>query len=164
MRAYCLVEMCGDSEIRLGNKKSPWRRAAAAIQSPTLRLVPAVSSNWTGCFGFCCITLARAATELGLRGDANVRLCILDGAGAVDPLAAVLLLARARPGTMLTVAIIAGDVALNGWVGATRGFQVDAFIAASSWRLFESIGCGDVLRVRSGAPMMAGFLTVARGP
>ena len=62
IRAYCRVERCGDSEIRLGKRKSPWRSAAAATQSSKLFLVPAVTSNWTGCFVFCCITLARAAT------------------------------------------------------------------------------------------------------
>lgn len=58
-------------------------------------------------------------------------MCIyayLAGAGASHPLAAVRLLARPRLGVLLTVAIIASDVTLNGWVGVTRDFQVDAFM------------------------------------
>ena len=49
----------------------------------------------------------------------------------LDPLAAALLLARPRVGMMQTVAFITNDVALNGWVGGTRGFQVGAFAAQS---------------------------------
>jgi hypothetical protein len=37
---------------------------------------------------------------------------------------------------MLTVSIIASDVALNAWGGAARGFQLDAFIAQSLLLLF----------------------------
>lgn len=51
------------------------------------------------------------------------------GAGASDPLAAVLLLTRPRLGVMLAVAIITAGVALNAWVGATRVFQLEAFAA-----------------------------------
>lgn len=51
----------------------------------------------------------------------------------LDPLAAALLLARPRLGVMLTVAIITIDVALNVWVGATRGFQLDALIAQATF-------------------------------
>ncbi len=47
----------------------------------------------------------------------------------LDPLAAFLLLARPRLGVMLTVAIISSDVALNAWVAAKFGIQLDAFIA-----------------------------------
>lgn len=57
----------------------------------------------------------------------------------LDPLAAVLLLARSRLGVILTVAIVAivtSDVALNEWVGATLGFQVGAFVAQSLFRAF----------------------------
>lgn len=53
-----------------------------------------------------------------------------------DPLAAVLLLARPRLSVVLTVAIIASKVALNVWGGATRGFQLDAFVAQSLFLLF----------------------------
>jgi hypothetical protein len=56
---------------------------------------------------------------------------VLDGTAFFDPLAAALLLARPRLGVMLTVANIPNDVVLNAWVGATRGFQVGAFVAQS---------------------------------
>ena len=42
-----------------------------------------------------------------------------------------MLLARPRLGVMLTVAIITSDVALDAWVGAKYGFQLDSFIAQS---------------------------------
>ena len=56
----------------------------------------------------------------------------------LDPLAAVLLLAKPRLGVMPTVAIaiVTGDVVLNAWAGAPRGFQVDAFISASLFLIF----------------------------
>jgi hypothetical protein len=62
-----------------------------------------------------------------------VPLRILDGAGAFDPFAAVLLLARPRLGVMLSVSIITiviiRAVALDIWVGAARGFQVEVIAA-----------------------------------
>ncbi|MDN2702008.1 hypothetical protein O0881_08380 [Janthinobacterium sp. SUN100] len=54
----------------------------------------------------------------------------------LDPLAAVLLLARPRLGVMLMVTIVTGDVALNVWACPTRGFQVGAFVAQSLFLLF----------------------------
>jgi hypothetical protein len=65
-----------------------------------------------------------------------VHLRILEGADAFDLLAAVLLLARQILGVMLTVAIITSDVVLNGWVGGTRGFQLEAFVARSLFLVF----------------------------
>jgi hypothetical protein len=66
----------------------------------------------------------------------------------LDPLAAVLLLARARLGVMLAVAIITSDVMLSAWVRAKRGFQVGAFVAQGLFLIFvratrlESLGHG----------------------
>ena len=44
----------------------------------------------------------------------------------LDPLAAVLLLARPRLGVMLTVVNITGKVVLNAW-GRARAFLLDSF-------------------------------------
>jgi hypothetical protein len=57
-----------------------------------------------------------------------------------DPLAVVLLLAKPRLGVMLPVAIITRDVVLDAWVGATRGFQVGAFIAQCPIYAFRAGG------------------------
>ncbi len=57
----------------------------------------------------------------------------------------------------IAIAIATGDVVLDAWVGALRGFQVDAFIAASLFLIFVLMavrrrGCGDVLRGYLGGP------------
>jgi hypothetical protein len=54
----------------------------------------------------------------------------------VDPLAVVLLLLAPRPGLALTVAIIVADVAVNGWVGITYGFDAPAFAAQALFLVF----------------------------
>lgn len=59
------------------------------------------------------------------------------GAGASDPLAAVLLLARPRLGVMLAVAISTGDVVLKVGGGVTRGVQHDVFIAQGAFLGFS---------------------------
>ncbi|OYO27988.1 hypothetical protein CD932_23070 [Janthinobacterium sp. PC23-8] len=54
----------------------------------------------------------------------------------IDALAVLLLFARPRAGLLLTVAIMVADVAVNGWVGMTYGFDVAAFSAQFVFMLF----------------------------
>lgn len=101
-----------------------------------------------------------------------MRLRILDGAGAFDPLAVILLLAKPSLGVMLTVTSITSDVTLSAWVGstlgATRGFQLDAFIAQGLLLLFVLATARLAWPRRRfpglfGGTMMIGFPPAARG-
>lgn len=93
---------------------------------PTIRLVGAGAKHAH-------IPLSHGV-ELGPRRNASARLRIPNGWTALtflDPLAAVLLLARPRLDRMLTAPNITviSDVALNAWIRTMRGVQFDAFIA-----------------------------------
>ena len=54
----------------------------------------------------------------------------------IDPLAALLLLARPKAGLGLTAAIIVSDVALNAWVGVNYGFHWPPFLAQLLFLVF----------------------------
>lgn len=62
IRAYCLVDRCSESCSRVGNKKSSLLRWARCIQASRTVRVCSVISNCTGCWVFCCITMARDDT------------------------------------------------------------------------------------------------------
>lgn len=47
----------------------------------------------------------------------------------IDPLAAILLMARPMLGLALTVAIIVSDVVINSWVGLIYGIDIASFLA-----------------------------------
>jgi len=87
---------------------------------------------------------------------------------SLAPLAAVHLLARSRLGVMLTaaiaIAIATGDVVLNAWGGASRGFQVDAFIAASLLLIFVLTAAGLACPQRRPSGLSANVLTVSFPP
>ena len=54
----------------------------------------------------------------------------------IDPLAAILLLTRLKPGLALTVAVIGSDVAANSRAGLTYGFDIPASTAQVLFLIF----------------------------
>jgi hypothetical protein len=54
----------------------------------------------------------------------------------IDPLAAILLMARPMLGLALTVAIIVSDVVINSWVGLIYGIDIASFLAQLLFLVF----------------------------
>lgn len=54
----------------------------------------------------------------------------------IDPLAAILLMARPMLGLALTVAIIVIDVVINSWVGLIYGIDIASFLAQLLFLVF----------------------------
>jgi hypothetical protein len=87
----------------------------------------------------------------------------------LDPPATVLLLVTPRLGVMLSAASITSEMGLDVQVGATRKFQLNAYIASvcsscfSCSRKFDSPDCSDSLQVYLGGSLRVGFLPAAKG-
>ncbi len=84
----------------------------------------------------------------------------------VDPIAIALLLAKPRAGVVLTAAIVAADVVVNGWVAANFGIDAMAFAAQVAFLVFVAatarIAWGR--RRRSGLGLASGATTTLGFP
>lgn len=69
----------------------------------------------------------------------------------IDPLAAILLMARPMLGLALTVAIIVSDVVINSWVGLKYGIDIASFLAQLLFLAFVMLTARIAWRAELGA-------------
>lgn len=121
----------------------------ARNQSFLIRLVYAL------CLAGVAYNHAKIVAENGIKWDYGglpLFICLFWTALTfIDPLAAILLMARPMLGLALTVAIIVSDVVINSWVGLKYGIDIASFLAQLLFLVFVMLTVRIAWRAELGA-------------